>query len=45
VHFVPVIYCAIFAQGIIVKPAETAVAREQLCKRPLVGNGSIAIMW
>jgi hypothetical protein len=29
-------YCGIFAQGRIVKPAETAVASEQLCKQRLL---------
>jgi hypothetical protein len=27
----------------IVKPAETAVGEEELCKSPLQGNGSVAV--
>jgi hypothetical protein len=34
------------AETRIVKPAETAVAKEWLWKqRPLLGNGSVAITW
>jgi hypothetical protein len=33
-------YCDMSAEGWIVKPAETATAREQLCKHPLLGDGA-----
>jgi hypothetical protein len=38
-------YCAYVLKARIVMPAEKAIAWEWLCKHPLPGNSSVAIMW